>query len=215
MFLMNLQKYIGQMIKYFRKQNDMTQEQLADKLHTTKQSISRYESGERKVDQDLLFELSEIFNVRLDEFFPEREGLTPVENEKEKLKLVPIVGKVAAGSPNYAIEDVIGYMTLPPDRKSNDGLMYLEVNSDSMDKKFAVGSYVLVDTNVTVENGDIAVIKINGNDATLKQIKFDEEGKSLMLIPDSHNPKHFPVVLDVKKDEVSVVGKVVGVYQSI
>lgn len=66
-----LSTYIGNKIKEFRKQHGMTQSHLADLLGTTRQSISRYEIGERKANQDILFKLSDIFNVSIDDFFPE------------------------------------------------------------------------------------------------------------------------------------------------
>lgn len=67
---MELKEYIGNKIKYYRKLNKMNQEELAGKLNTTKQSISRYEKGIRKANQDILFQLCDIFNVSIDDFFP-------------------------------------------------------------------------------------------------------------------------------------------------
>lgn len=70
---MNLNTYIGQQIKKNRLSHNMTQDELADKLHTTRQTISRYESGDRKTTQDTLFELSKIFHTSVDSFFPKEE----------------------------------------------------------------------------------------------------------------------------------------------
>ena len=67
---MELKEYIGNQIKYYRKLNKMNQEELANQLNTTKQSISRYEKGIRKANQDILFQLCDIFNVSIDDFFP-------------------------------------------------------------------------------------------------------------------------------------------------
>ncbi|MCW1031269.1 S24 family peptidase [Streptococcus anginosus] len=67
---MELNVYIGQQIKKFRTNAKMTQTDLAKCLDTTKQSISRYENGDRKAGQDILFTLSEIFDVSIDDFFP-------------------------------------------------------------------------------------------------------------------------------------------------
>lgn len=67
---MELKHYIGSKIKEYRKDNKMTQQDLADKLSTTKQTIGRYEKGSRKVNQDVLFKLCDIFHVTLDDFFP-------------------------------------------------------------------------------------------------------------------------------------------------
>ena len=67
---MDLKKYIGNQIKTFRKSAGFTQDDLAKRLNTTKQTISRYEKGERKANQDMLFKLCDIFNVSIDDFFP-------------------------------------------------------------------------------------------------------------------------------------------------
>lgn len=67
---MELKHYIGAKIKEYRKDNKMTQQDLADRLNTTKQTIGRYEKGTRKVNQDILFKLCDIFHVTLDDFFP-------------------------------------------------------------------------------------------------------------------------------------------------
>ena len=67
---MDLKKYIGNQIKTFRKSAGFTQDELAKRLNTTKQTISRYEKGERKANQDMLFELCDIFGVSIDDFFP-------------------------------------------------------------------------------------------------------------------------------------------------
>ena len=67
---MDLKKYIGNQIKTFRKSAGFTQDELAKRLNTTKQTISRYEKGGRKANQDMLFELCDIFGVSIDDFFP-------------------------------------------------------------------------------------------------------------------------------------------------
>lgn len=81
--MMDLKRYIGDKIKTFRLAQGMTQDDLAEKLDTTKQSISRYENGERQANQDILFSLAEIFNKRVDDFFP------PIENEYPALDKLP------------------------------------------------------------------------------------------------------------------------------
>ena len=67
---MDLKKYIGTQIKTFRKSAGFTQDELAKRLNTTKQTISRYEKGDRKANQEMLFELCDILGVSIDDFFP-------------------------------------------------------------------------------------------------------------------------------------------------
>lgn len=95
---MELNIYIGQKIKEFRTKEKMTQSDLAKVLDTTKQTISRYEKGDRKAGQDTLFTLCDIFNVSIDDFFP------PIQSPDASNKLV------------QAINDTVIQLT-PPNQK--------------------------------------------------------------------------------------------------
>ena len=86
--IMELKNYIGEKIKYLRKSAKMTQNDLAKILGTTKQTISRYEKGERKANQDILFTLCDVFNVSIDDFFPPistKEAPETSQNDRDEL----------------------------------------------------------------------------------------------------------------------------------
>lgn len=77
----DLRKYAGSVIRKLRERKNMSQDELAEQLNITRQAISRYENGDRGVNQDLLFQLASIFNVKIDEFFP------PLNNNYSKQKI--------------------------------------------------------------------------------------------------------------------------------
>lgn len=208
--------YFAKNLKYLRNKFDDTQLELAEFLgKKSLSSVSDWERGKSIPDAGTLNKIANKYHVTIDDLL-ERDVS---ENKKvfslQDTKLVPIVGKVAAGTPNYAVEDVIGYMSVPPNKIVTNSMIYLQVSSDSMDKQFPTGSYVLVDGGVQIENGDVAVVKVNGHDATLKQVKFDYDKKLMYLIPNSNNEEYYPTVVDINEDEVTLVGKVVGVFQSM
>lgn len=66
----DLRKYAGSVIKKLREHRNMTQDELAEELDITRQAVSRYENGDRGVNQDLLFRLANVFKVPINEFFP-------------------------------------------------------------------------------------------------------------------------------------------------
>lgn len=81
----DLRKYAGSIIKKLRERKNMSQDELAEQLNITRQAISRYENGDRGVNQDLLFQLASIFNVKIDEFFPSlNNGYLKQEITKEE-----------------------------------------------------------------------------------------------------------------------------------
>ncbi|VRN55785.1 bifunctional S24 family peptidase/transcriptional regulator [Streptococcus pneumoniae] len=98
----NLAQHVGEKIKFFRKENGWTQSVLAEKMSTSKQTISKYEKGIIKVNQDTIFKLADIFGVSIDSFFP------------------PIIEEIATTSPVQAIYD-----QLTPPRQAK-ALTYLK-----------------------------------------------------------------------------------------
>jgi transcriptional regulator with XRE-family HTH domain len=79
---MDINKYIGNKIRELRTKRNITQEELAEILKTTPQTVSRYEIGERKTNQDILFSLANYFNVSINDFFPD----TTNKSQEEKFK---------------------------------------------------------------------------------------------------------------------------------
>lgn len=66
-------KYVGEKIKFFRTNKNITQQELAEYLKTTSQTVSRYENGILEANQDILFALADYFKISIDDFFPKRE----------------------------------------------------------------------------------------------------------------------------------------------
>ena len=119
---------------------------------------------------------------------------------------IPILGRVAAGLPMYAEENIEGYTfaVLPPGGE----YFGLRVKGDSMSAaRIFDGDIIVVRKQEIVENGEIAVVIVNGDDATVK--KFYREGNIVTLSPCSFNPVHQTQIYDTGKIEVRVVGKVV------
>ena len=79
-----LATFIGSKIREYRKQKGMTQTELADKLNISKQTVSKYEKGVIKANQDTLFLLSDIFSISVNDFFPPTtENPAPKSNSKD------------------------------------------------------------------------------------------------------------------------------------
>ena len=70
----NVTSYVANKIRKLREEKNITQQELAEAIGTTQQSIARYESGEREADQNILYSLAEYFKVPIDDFFPQRDS---------------------------------------------------------------------------------------------------------------------------------------------
>ncbi|MFC5773668.1 transcriptional repressor LexA [Ectobacillus antri] len=122
---------------------------------------------------------------------------------------VPIVGKVTAGSPITAVENIEEYFPLPANLvSSSDQVFMLTVQGDSMiEAGILDGDLVVVRQQQSANNGEIVVALTEDNEATVK--RFYKEKDYFRLQPE--NATLSPILLK----QVSIVGKVVGVYRSI
>lgn len=201
---MELKEFVGNKIKHLRTEHRMTQGDLADKLGTTKQTISRYENGIRKANQDVLFELCNVFDVTIDDFFPQPD-VEDIENANIILTPfvnVPVLGEIACGEPIDAEENISEYRSVPADRLPNGDIFYLRAKGDSMEPKIPDGSYVLCRKQSDVENGEIAAVLVNGDEeATLKRVV--KQGDIVLL--QALNENYAPYILNADNP-----GKIVG-----
>lgn len=119
---------------------------------------------------------------------------------------VPVVGKVTAGLPITATENIEDYFPLPQQFVGDDKMFMLSVVGDSMiEAGIANGDFVIVRQQQTANNGDIVVAMTEDDEATVKT--FYKEKDHVRLQPE--NPKYEPLRLT----KVSILGKVVGLFR--
>ena len=152
---------------------------------------------------------------------PEEYILTGQETEKapspipgaeridvSKYHDIPILGRIPAGLPLYAEQNIEGY-TLTD---LNGGAEYfaLRVSGDSMNAIGINDGYlIIVRRQDEVENGEVAVVMVGDDDATVK--RFYATNNTVTLMPQSTNPQHTPQIYDTKKTKIKILGKVVKV----
>ncbi len=124
-------------------------------------------------------------------------------------KGLPILGKVAAGTPILAEENYEGFLSLD-DFYGKSGDFVLRIHGDSMvNAHICDGDHVIVDRQQCVENGEIGVALIDC-DATVKRIRID--GNKIQLIPE--NDAYDVMEYDLGSTDVRVLGKVIGVVRN-
>ncbi|WP_322622144.1 S24 family peptidase [Aedoeadaptatus coxii] len=124
---------------------------------------------------------------------------------------IPVVGKIPAGVPVEAIEDIVDYIDIPEDwTKGNAEFIGLEVKGDSMYPVMLDGDRVVIRVQPTAETGDICACYVNGYDATLKRIALTSN--SITLKPE--NPSYPPETY-THPGEVTIVGKVVEIRRKV
>ena len=206
---MDLKKYIGGKIKAFRNARGMSQDGLAEILETTKQTVSRYENGDRQANQDVLFKLSSIFNVGVDDFFPN----TKKEIISER-NYTYIPTAISAGLP-INVEGITEYETISlPDSvmgkwSGNQDVYILKINGDSMNNIMPDNSLIAVKpiTLDGLNNGDIVLFSTNHEYSVKRFYKFDDV---VVFRPDSNNLEFYETRININEiDNLEIHGKVV------
>ena len=125
---------------------------------------------------------------------------------------IPILGQISAGLPLLAEQNIEGYVWT----ELNHGGEYfaLRIKGDSMNAIGINDGYlIIVRQQPEVENGEVAVVMVGDEDATVK--RFYHMGRTVTLMPQSTNPSHEPQVYDLAETQIRVLGKVVQVSFSL
>lgn len=128
----------------------------------------------------------------------------------ENSNSLPIMGKIAAGTPIAAIQDIQNHVTVPKQMMHNQGRHYaLEVKGDSMiEAGINEGDVVVIHGQTDADNGDIVVALVEDQEATLKYLR--KKGSAIAL--EAANPAYGTRVY--RDDQVKVQGKLVGLIRT-
>ncbi|MCR4615446.1 MAG: helix-turn-helix domain-containing protein [Clostridiales bacterium] len=185
-------------IRKLRTQHNVSQKELAEICHVHQTAVSQWENDRTVPDRESLTVLSAYFGVSVD---------TLLGIDKTRSNLVPVLGRVRAGLPVEAVEEVLDYEEISPLMAAGGDYFGLRVTGDSMTPRICEGDTVIVRRQSDVDSGDIAVVLIGGTDATVK--KVIKNGTNIMLVP--LNSSYEPLVFspdEIKDIPVNILGKV-------
>ncbi len=139
------------------------------------------------------------------------EMLIPPLVHKSQILSLPIVGRVRAGEPILAIENIEGYINLDQSLISSDDVFLLRVQGDSMiDAHIQDGDFALIKPQPNAENGEIVVALVD-DEATIKRIFKKRD----LIRLEPANPHMEPIVVRKGERRVTLVGKVVGIFRKL
>lgn len=219
---------IGEIIKNRRIKLGLTQLELAQKIDVSAATINRYESGEIKnLRRDKISKLAEALDLDPMVFVNENIGsisfnreridraILKALNEVERINVdgkkwtpVPIYGVIKAGEPSLANNEVIGFEYFNVD--NSEEYFSLRVSGDSMcGARICDGDLVLIKKQSDALDGEIVAVLIDGQDSTLKRIKYSAAAISFI----ADNPKYEPIIVTYAKlkedpDYIRILGVV-------
>ena len=209
---------VGERIKEVREKIGMSQVDFADKINVSKQTLYKYENNLiTNIPSDKIeaaAKLSGVSPAYLMGWTPVEEAAKAMEDLAEagirasKGVKINVLGRVAAGIPIDAIEDIIDTEEITEDLAKTGEFFGLQIHGDSMTPNICDGDIVIVRQQNDAESGDIVIATVNGDEATCKRLRKYKDGIELVSINPSYKPFEFSNEEIIKKP-VKILGKVV------
>ena len=207
---------IGERIAKILEKKNMTQRELAKMVNVTEVTIGRYINNSREPKGSILKDIADALGVTSDYLLSGKTKMPrDLGRHKDNFSLskvaikIPVLGKVAAGIPIEAIEDIEDYEEIPQAMARKGEYFALKIKGHSMEPKFTEGDVVIVKKQNDIESGEIGVVIVNGCDATIKKIIKQENGIVLMATNQDVFPPKFYDYKDINSLPLTILGKVV------
>lgn len=200
-------KTFGNMMKRYREELGLTQAELAKRVGISRPAISMYEGGLREPD----FETEEKICLALG---VDHNALRGYKSPVRGYETINVYGYISAGKPIEMVENIIDKEDIPSEMAALGEYFGLRIKGHSMEQIIMDGDTVIVRKQPDVDSGDIAIVAVDGEDATCKVLKKTEKG--IMLIP--KNPSYEPLFFtndEVISKPVTILGKVVELRRKL
>ena len=195
-------------LRYALSSRGMRPSVLSYKTGLSEATISHYLAGHYEPKTKRVDELAKALHVStawLSGYdVPMEDGSSTLHGIK-----IPVLGKVAAGIPITAISDILDYEEISPDMvKDGSEFFALSIKGDSMEPKISEGDVVIVRKQSYCESGQIAIVQINGDEATCKRFVKKNDGVVLQSFNPAYEPMYYSSE-EVRELPVCIIGRVV------
>ncbi len=197
---------LGDRLRSLREQSGKTQRELAALLCINRVSYTQYENNKRTPPPDTLRKLAIIFNVSVDYLLGNDVMKTSATKKGVK---IPVLGRVVAGVPIEAIQEILDYEEITPELAATGDFFALKIRGHSMEPRMLEGDVVIVRRQDDVDSGDVAIVLVNGDEATVKRVKKQKDGITLIATNTSVYEPHFYSNAEIADLPVRILGRVV------
>lgn len=207
---------IGERIKHYRKERGFTQKELAEETNLSRSHIASIEGNQYTPSIATLTEIANALSISSTLLLSPNDSYPPssashksfsIETSIKSIK-IPVLGKVQAGIPIEAVEEILDYEEISYDMAMHGEYFALQVKGSSMEPRMREGDIVIVKKQADVNHDDTAIVLVNGGEATIKRVLKSEAG--IMLAP--NNPAYetkFYSNKEIAELPVVILGKVV------
>lgn len=204
---------IGSNIKRLRTDAQLSQAELGKIAGVTDKAVSTWEADIKTPRMGAVEKMAAYFGVPksaiLDDVYQAPVPVPPGLEPLPEMATVPLIGDIACGTPITAEQNVVDRIGVPATWRADYALT---CHGDSMVPKIQDGDIVCVRCQPMVENGEIAVVLIDG-EATLK--RFYRQGDTVTLMPENQAACAPMVYQGPEINELCIEGKAVGICRAV
>lgn len=199
-------KIFSKNLNYYIASSGKQQKEVAKDLGISPTTFNTWCVGKIMPRMGKVQKIADYFKVGKSDLIEDRAALA--NKPRKKGVVINVYGRVAAGIPIEAIEDIIDTEEISEDMARTGEFFALQIHGDSMEPKFSEGDVVIIRRQEDAESGDIVIATVNGTDATCKRLRKYRDGIELV----SSNPNYQPMFYsneEIENKPVKILGKVV------
>lgn len=203
------QAFSNNLVRFMNIYN-MNQDDIAKCVGVTQQSVSNWINCKQIPRMYIIENLARNFGILKSDLIEVKEN----KSMKQKGFIIPVLGVVPCGIPIDAIEDIIDFEEISEKLADTGKFFGLKAKGDSMSPLIMEGDTLIIKQQDFIDHGQIAIVKVNGEEATCKKVMKSELGITLIPINSAHDPLMFSVS-DIKTEPLIVVGRVIEIRRSL
>ena len=201
-------------LKTLCKERNTTVTEVLKKLNLSTSKGTAWRNGSMP-NGDTLAKIARFFGVSVDYLLglsvPDIDPTDVPDESKTGIRTIPVLGEVAAGIPIDMVTNIEDYEQISTDEFPANGEYYaLKIKGDSMDPVIPNGSTVIFRRQDYVDNGSIAIVCVNGFEATCKKVIRRQDGILLKSLNPTMEPLFFSNS-DIDAEPITIIGKVIEV----
>lgn len=207
-------KIFSKNLKFYMDLYNKSRIEIAKTLGVSYTTFASWENGTNYPRIDKIEMLANYFKISkadlIENKYKKLSGESDTINFHSRVGVkIPILGEVVAGVPISAIENILGYEEITPEMAATGEFFCLKVKGASMEPKLFEGDLLVVRQQTDVDSNEIAVVLVNGDEATVKQIKKATSGITLIGYNVAVYPPRFYSNQEIQDLPVTIIGKVV------
>lgn len=187
---------------------NITQTELCKRTGIPKSAMSQYIKGNFEPKQDRIYLIAKALNISEAWLMGYDVSMHREEYSKKSSIKIPVLGLVRAGIPMDAVEHIIDYEEISEEMARQGDFFALQIKGDSMEPRITEGDVVIVRKQPDVESGEIAIVLVNGDEATIKKVQKFDGGINLIPSNSAYDVMTYTNE-QIEKLPIRILGKVV------